>query len=609
MFLKRLYIKHYRCFGDEPVCIDFSESGLTALIGPNNVGKSTILKALEILLGDKWPTSQFNEDDFFQNDFSKDILIAGEFAHTISVQVNDTTRADVIGAVVRVKHLSTGYGESSMDVEYRLLGTPPDIEAFEFNEMELVGYGGRSDRPVYVSQIVRNQLPIVLTIPLIKLYSEQPTNKWGVLGKMLQKVEVLFAADATKKDEFEEKMGEAVGILRSPDEFKKIEDDIRGFWEEMKPNNLSGTDLTFLDYEPWRYYRQFKLAIKRHGKAVPVDTLGEGVQRLAIIALYRSYLRRHGRNQRAILLIEEPESYLHPQARKSLFRVLKEAIKEDSQAEGQIIYTTHSEDFIDCGDFNDIVVFSEKSGNVEARRLDAETLKSHTLALGFISEPVSDQHVFFRLVETISVGLKEALFAPRAVIVEGPSELELLRFMTDADKEQTAIVVAGGKGNIPPIYALLTAFGVPCLVMTDRDEERGGENKNIISMLGQINAADPDSTKMDVDLADITAIPNGKIFTQGRLLIFGKDLETVLQAKIPDHVGINTKLKEVFKTGDSKPKLIHALGLAHGGNCGSDADLEGKMATAKTSIEEISAFLKEYSNQEVDKPQILNRVV
>lgn len=296
------------------------------------------------------------------------------------------------------------------------------------------------------------------------------------------------------------KIKEAVKILRI-DEFDEIESCIKTFWDKMKPTNLTGTELKFLDYEPWQYYRQFKLSINQNGKDVPIETLGEGVQRLAIIALYRTYLKKHGRNERAILLIEEPESYLHPQARKTLFHILKQAIKEEGAVEGQIIYTTHSENFIECGDFDDITIFmrDRDDSGVGVRHISEEALKAHTIALGQPETEISNQHIHYRLIETISQGLKEALFTHKTVIVEGPSEIELFRFFSDAEKEQIGIVSAGGKSNIPAIYSFLTAFGVPCLVVIDRDSEKAErtteDNSKIVKALSQENAREPDKTK------------------------------------------------------------------------------------------------------------------
>ena len=609
MLIKSLAIKNFRCFGDTPTFIDLSNSGLTAFIGANNVGKSTVLKALEILLGDKWPTGQFSEDDFHNNELSNEIILACEFANRINIEVSDIT-IPVAGVVVRAQHLSTGYGENSIDVEYRLLETMNNIDSLFFERLDLATYrfrgGSRGDRPIFVSQEIRNKLPIAITIPLIKLHSEQPVNKWGVLGRMLQKVEHVLAQDKNKDLEFKEKMEEAVGILREPEEFQRIEADIKDFWDKMKPANLSATNLEFLDYEPWRYYRQFKLAIKRHGQEVPIDTLGEGVQRLAVIALYRTYLRCHGRNERAVLLIEEPESYLHPQARGTLFHVLKKAISERYDVEGQILYTTHSEDFVDYGDFDDIAIFSEAADGVEVRHITEDVLKHHTLALGYTEAEISDQHIHYRLLETTTIGFKEALFAHKAIIVEGPSEIELFRFFTEAEKNQIAIVSAGGKSNIPSVYSFLTAFGIPCLVAIDRDGRGESENERVVSVLSEINARHPDSLKIDIDIDEINGVEDGEIFVKRHLLIFGKNLETVLDKQVESYCDLLSDLRRIFKLPREKgPRDIQALGLAYSGNCVGNTDLETKIENAKEQLGSISEVLNDFTQQEVRKPAIL----
>jgi predicted ATP-dependent endonuclease of OLD family len=617
MFVDKLYIKNYRCFGEIPTVVEFSKSGLTALIGPNNVGKSTVLKILDILLGDKWPSARFTEDDFHDNNLDKDIVLACTFTNAIKLDIKGHT-IPIAGVAIKAKHLSTGYGESSIDVDYRLLESNNNIDDLDFESLDIATYrykgGGRGDSPIYIGQEIKNQLPIVITIPLIKLQTEQPTNKWSVLGRMLQKVESGFTKDKDIKESFEEKIKEAVKILRISD-FNEIETDIQTFWNKMKPANLTGTELKFLDYEPWRYYRQFKLSIKQNGKDVPIESLGEGVQRLAIIALYRTYLKKHGRNERAILLIEEPESYLHPQARKTLFHILKQAIKEEVAVEGQIIYTTHSENFIECGDFDDIVIFIRKcdDSGVEVRHISEEVLKSHTIALGHPEAKISDQHIHYRLIETITQGLKEALFTHKAVIMEGPSEIELFRFFSDAEKEQIGIISAGGKSNIPAIYSFLTAFGVPCLIVMDRDLEdpkkNDESNTKIVNALTQDNAASPDETRLSISLTDIQKVEDGKIFSKDRLLVFGKNLETVLDKQIPDWSEILRLLREAFNLPNEStkpgPRDIQALGLVYCAEHTRDEKVKEKIKTIKSSLDALKEQLNGYVKQNIKSPRLL----
>ncbi len=513
--------------------------------------------------------------------------------------------------------MPTGHGESSIDVDYRLLESDNNIEKLDFELFDIAAYrkwDGTKGYRIAIGQAMKNQLPIVITIPLIKLQTEQPTNKWGVLGRMLQKVENEFAKNNSQKDSFGDKIKEAVRILKI-NEFNEIEEDIQTFWNKMKPTNLTGTELKFLDYEPWRYYRQFKLSVKQNDKDVPLETLGEGVQRLAIIALYRTYLKKHGRNERAILLIEEPESYLHPQARRTLFRILKQAIQESEETEGQIIYTTHSENFIDCGNFDDIVIFKKENDGVDTRHLSEEALKKHTIALGQPETEICDQHIHYRLIETISQGLKEALFTHKTIIVEGPSEIELFKFFSDAEKEQIGIVSAGGKSNIPAIYSFLTAFSVPCLVVVDRDSEGRDKERNkndngkIVKILSQDDASVPDKTKMDISLDEIEQVKDGGIFPKGRLLVFGKNLETVLSKKITAWSELFNTLRETFNLPAEKtkpgPRDIQALGLAYTGEFGSNSVLEEIVKKSKQTLDELMEIFNTFIKQDVITPKLL----
>ena len=53
MKLETLTIKNFRSIKG-PLTVSFSDTK-TVLVGKNNSGKTNILKALEILLGEKWP--------------------------------------------------------------------------------------------------------------------------------------------------------------------------------------------------------------------------------------------------------------------------------------------------------------------------------------------------------------------------------------------------------------------------------------------------------------------------------------------------------------------------------------------------------------------------
>ena len=52
MLIESLRVRNFRCFGDIPVIIDF-EGNLTAFVGGNGSGKTTVIAAIQKLFGTK----------------------------------------------------------------------------------------------------------------------------------------------------------------------------------------------------------------------------------------------------------------------------------------------------------------------------------------------------------------------------------------------------------------------------------------------------------------------------------------------------------------------------------------------------------------------------
>lgn len=64
--INRISVKGYRSIKDE-VEIDFPHNSPLILLGENNSGKSNIVKAVEIVLGEMWPGSREPEDHDYWN--------------------------------------------------------------------------------------------------------------------------------------------------------------------------------------------------------------------------------------------------------------------------------------------------------------------------------------------------------------------------------------------------------------------------------------------------------------------------------------------------------------------------------------------------------------
>jgi putative ATP-dependent endonuclease of OLD family len=65
MQIKRIHIENFRSIKT----LDFEPGPYCVLIGENNSGKSNILRALNLALGETWPSERsFSEEDFHNQD-------------------------------------------------------------------------------------------------------------------------------------------------------------------------------------------------------------------------------------------------------------------------------------------------------------------------------------------------------------------------------------------------------------------------------------------------------------------------------------------------------------------------------------------------------------
>ena len=70
--VKRLIIKNFRCIGAEPVEIDLDD--IVVLVGPNNAGKSTILRAYEVVMSHGSADGKLKIEDYPHERFDADCI-------------------------------------------------------------------------------------------------------------------------------------------------------------------------------------------------------------------------------------------------------------------------------------------------------------------------------------------------------------------------------------------------------------------------------------------------------------------------------------------------------------------------------------------------------
>lgn len=213
---------------------------------------------------------------------------------------------------------------------------------------------------------------------------------------------------------------------------------------------------------------------------VQTDVLmkGHGLQRCIVFTLLQTLILNErdqlvadasvtsSRERPIILLIEEPELYIHPQLGKLFFDVMREFSKTD-----QIVYSTHSPLFVDAYESDQVALVSKTSV--------AEGTKVTTCDRSAF-EGLTERKIFQGFAK-LNPAINELFFARRVLLVEGPEDLIAVtailrkcgRISQRVEEIEWSVIPCGGKQSIPFFQRILNAFSIPYSVLYDTDIEEG----------------------------------------------------------------------------------------------------------------------------------------
>jgi putative ATP-dependent endonuclease of the OLD family len=449
----------------------FTTGSLCTLIGENNSGKSTLMRALNLVLGESWPSERsFDESDFHLRDTSGPIQIDVFFDEPWEEWRNRA--ANKVGGFrlkckvyeKRTKTKSAG----QLKVDFVCIGP----SGRELTYPSVAGDYRSAPYPLSVTSEMRARVPL-LYVDVMREYGRQaPSARWSILRKLMDHVLVGFSSDKlpvdyaqadgtvvriTRAQAFERAIAEAYTYLRTP-EFEDLETRLAANAVEhmgMTPGTGS-LELQFSLHDPANAYKSLELLISQMNMVSTAQEVGAGLQSAIVVAIFKTYeeLRRSG----AIFAIEEPEAFLHPQKA----RYFSEVLRGIADSGNQVILTTHSPFFVRLDAPESVAV---------VRRTDAG---GTTVAQSGQVDIAADLRAVLRMRNSINVAKGEMLFARRILFVEGDTELSAMPFIfkrlgLDGDREGVAVIDCDGKPNIPFFVGIAKAFGIPFVVLADRD--------------------------------------------------------------------------------------------------------------------------------------------
>jgi predicted ATP-dependent endonuclease of OLD family len=197
--------------------------------------------------------------------------------------------------------------------------------------------------------------------------------------------------------------------------------------------------------------------------ALPVDRLGSGYRALLRVAVLETLLDMQDDSKTFVLLIEEPEVYLHVHLRRYFYTVLKRLAGKGHQ----VVYTTHAPEFIDLAEPHEIVRLHRSVGKPTVAKQVA----------------LSTQLDFKRVKQKVKrMGNEEVAFANYAILTEGQDDKAvieelLVRKGINPDINSVSVIGCDGATQIKDYIRLCFELGIDFYAVHDRDDDTNGATK------------------------------------------------------------------------------------------------------------------------------------
>jgi len=455
MKIAKVRIENFRSIREA----EFEPGDLCGLIGPNNSGKSNVVRALSIVLGESWPSTRAVDDgDFYGLSRDADITITVWFDETRETRGDVGDPVSFSGIQFHVTRYRRRSGNSEAG-DLRSEFTCVNDDGDPIMILKRPRSGSRPyPTPAPVTSEIREALPAVVVDVDRNARFHLTGSSRSVFGRLLSDVSRALSKDPAASALFEERFKMIQGALRTK-EFKELQTNIE---EQLRRHTgLADVGVQLDGLDPINIYKNFSILFKDPDSPAAVDAerMGTGVQSSMVVAMLQTY--RKLKRENALLLFEEPELFLHPHGRRHLFSQLQEL----SNSGVQIIYTTHSPDF------------------VSLENIGAVRLVSKTLARGTVVEPPMLQCLggknWKKCAKHLRAPKNEMFFARAVVLVEGATEELAIQHLAsmmnpplDLDRLDCSVLGVGSKTALPICIRLAQALGKRVLAAYDTDLDK-----------------------------------------------------------------------------------------------------------------------------------------
>jgi putative ATP-dependent endonuclease of OLD family len=475
--IKKLKIKNFGCIGSQPIELDIDN--IVVLVGPNNAGKSTILKAYEAVTD----CLKLEQDDFHNKQVSVDSFPEIE-VHSV---VTDENKPGDEWC------LDQGNGTYLVREKWKWTATNKEPERVGFNivldrwaeegDRERMPWGTNNvakarrpkphrvntfDDPEVQSKAVTSLLKSLLedSIKQIKENDEDEKTKYEILVESLK--ELRDSSKITQQESIEGLEGTANEII------SKIFPS-----HELKISALENSAPIKIDL----LGNEFSIEMGPiGGLTFPLEKQGSGSRRTALWTILKlladngvrakvagptakSHHESVGPNTAHVLLLDEPEVSLHPSATEIARDVLYSL---PDNTNWQVMVATHSPSFIDLTKDHTTIIRVDKNQN--------DNIETTTLFKPESAQLDEDDKENLKLINLFDSHISEAFFGGNVLIVEGDTEYSAFNYIKNKEMESgnnsyhdLNIIRARGKVTVASMMKVLNHFGKKFYALHDTD--------------------------------------------------------------------------------------------------------------------------------------------
>ena len=441
--------------------LEMSLSKIAVLIGTNNSGKTSVLKAMNLALGDY--SRYLSEEDFH-------------------IGADDKRATEIIVDVRIISTDDKGKRIKAFDDDW--VNEFGDKIQSEANGSQFVGVRTRTELN-QIKGVFECRRFTLEKWPDFKVWLTDKNKEHKMSGRFESIPFISIEAQRDLHNELKEKnsfIGKVLAhvaydktdVATLEALIKTVNDDAVNKSSELKDlkNHLGKLNQSFqgsgnAEITPFPkkirdLSKHFSVHFGENGKsAFSMEYHGMGTRSWASMLVVRAFTdlmaSKHAAEQKpffSILAAEEPEAHLHPNAQKTLYRQLAES-------KGQVLISTHSPYLAAIAKVHELRYLKKHADCIEPRLISLRP----------------DDDNLRRLEREIIHSRGEILFTKALVLCEGETEEQALPmlfqkyFNNDAFELGVNIVGVGGAGKYIPFLTFARDFAIPVFIFSDGESD------------------------------------------------------------------------------------------------------------------------------------------